>query len=248
MNTSTSSPASFRRILAAAAAAVALTAGSLLLAAAPASAHDELLSTDPAADSSVEALPEQLTLTFSGQLLGEAGASEVQATDAAGTALTDGAPIVTDNVITQPLTGTASGAVTVLWRTVSSDGHPISGEFTFTVTAAPSPTASESPSATPTEETTPSESPSPQESLISPPADEPSSFSDVWPWVIGGILIVGLGGAVVYLLVSRARREKALAGGAVDGSENDSADGAPDGAGTASPGTPPTGSEPPAER
>ena len=94
MNTSTSSPASFRRILAAATAALALAAGSLLLVAGPASAHDELLSTDPAADSSLEALPAQLTLTFSGQLLAEPGATEVQATDAAGTSLIAGDPSI----------------------------------------------------------------------------------------------------------------------------------------------------------
>ena len=73
--------------------------------AAPASAHDELVSTDPAADSTVDALPAQLTLTFSEAIDRRTGASEVQVTDAAGTTLSAVAPAAQDNVLTQPLEG-----------------------------------------------------------------------------------------------------------------------------------------------
>ena len=84
---STTSPSrSLVRFLATAAAAALLTAGGLAIAA-PASAHDELVSTDPAADSTVDALPAQLTLTFSEAIDPTEGASEVQVTDAAGTTL-----------------------------------------------------------------------------------------------------------------------------------------------------------------
>ncbi len=70
-----------RRALTAAAAALLLAAGGLLVAS-PASAHDELVSTDPAADTSLDALPAQLTLTFSGELATDPGATELQVTDA----------------------------------------------------------------------------------------------------------------------------------------------------------------------
>ena len=85
------------------------TAGGLLVAS-PASAHDELVSSDPAADSSLDALPAQLTLTFSGELATDPGATELQVTDAAGTSLADGDRVVEGTVVTQPLTGAASGA------------------------------------------------------------------------------------------------------------------------------------------
>jgi methionine-rich copper-binding protein CopC len=204
---STSSPSrSLVRFLATAAAAALLTAGGLAIAA-PASAHDELVSTDPAADSTVDALPAELTLTFSEAIDATEGASEVQVTDAAGTTLSAVPPTSQDNVLTQPLEGTASGIVTVLWKVVSSDGHPVSGEFSFTVTepVAPTPTPSETAAPTPTPEETEVATPSPS---ASPEAEDGSS--DAWPWIIGGIVLVALAGGVAYLLVSRARQKREL--------------------------------------
>jgi methionine-rich copper-binding protein CopC len=176
--------------------------------ASPASAHDELIGTDPAADSTLDASPSQLTLTFSADIASDAGASEVQVTDAAGTALA-GEPTVQDNVLTVPLTAEASGAVIVLWKVVSSDGHPISGEFGFTVTPPTTPTPTPTPSAVPTTtaEPTPSASPAPA---------DPASGA-VWPWIVGGLVVAALAGGILYLVVSRARREKALAAGPAAG-------------------------------
>jgi len=188
--------------------ALLLAASALLVApASPAHAHDELLGSDPAADASLDALPSQLALTFSGAIATDAGASEVAVTDASGTSLVDGAPTAQDNVLTQPLAGEASGEVTVLWKVVSSDGHPISGEFSFTVAAAPTETSSPSPTAS--ETTAPSEPPasaSPSPTIA--PADTGSA---ALPWVLFGVIAVALAAGVAYLLVSRSRREKALA-------------------------------------
>lgn len=198
-----------QRPLAAAALALLMTLVSLLWAS-PAHAHDELVSTDPAADSSVAALPAQLTLTFSGELATDPGATELAVTDASGASLADGDPVVSGTVVTQPLTGAASGTVTVLWKVVSSDGHPISGDYAFTVTAPASPTAA--PTASPTAEPTaePTEIATPEPVVTATPVQDDSSFGDVWPWVIGGLLVAAIGGAVLYLLVSRARRQKEL--------------------------------------
>lgn len=186
-----------------------LAAGGVLVAA-PAHAHDELVSSDPAADAAVDTLPAQLTLTFSGELATDPGATELAVTDATGASLADGEPVVAGTVVTQALAGAASGVVTVLWKVVSSDGHPISGEYAFTVTAAPSPTATptDEPTTEPTDE--PDEIATPEPLVTATPASDDSSFGDVWPWIVGGLLVAGLGGAVLYLLVSRARREKEL--------------------------------------
>ncbi|MFK4835063.1 copper resistance protein CopC [Microbacterium sp. ZW T2_14] len=188
----------------------------VLAGATPAHAHDELLGSDPAADSSVDALPAQLTLTFSAEIADDEGASVVEVTDAAGTTLVDGAPTVHDNVLTQPLAGEASGAVTVLWKVVSSDGHPISGELSFTVAGAPAPTQAPTPTETaaPTQSATtaPSETVEPSPTVTGEPTA--SEGSSALPWIIAGVLALALIGAVVYLLVSRSRREKALAEGA----------------------------------
>ncbi|WP_228484496.1 copper resistance CopC family protein [Microbacterium cremeum] len=196
-------------------AALVLAAVAVLAAASPARAHDELLGSDPAAGSTVDTLPADLRLTFSGAIASEPGASEVQVTDASGTPLTDGDPTAQDNVLTQPLGGTggaASGTVTVLWKVVSSDGHPISGEFSFTVTgaAAPTATADPTPSETvvPTETTEPTTTPS---AAPTAPAEDASDPTEAWPWILLAVLALLVVAAVVYLLVSRSRRERALA-------------------------------------
>ena len=199
------SPRSFARFAVAASAAAALALAGLL-AAAPASAHDELLGADPAADSILDRSPAQLALTFSADISTEPGASVVEVKDAAGTDLA-GEPVATDNVLLVPIEGEASGAVTVLWKVVSSDGHPISGQYGFTVTPAATPTDSPTPTASPE---TPAETPSPSPTA-EPLPDEDSTFSSAWPWVIGGIIVAGAGGAIVYLLVTRARQRADLA-------------------------------------
>ncbi|GAA2016270.1 copper resistance CopC family protein [Microbacterium ulmi] len=203
-----------------------LAAASVLLVAGPASAHDELESTDPAAGATLDALPTQLTMTFSGELLSDEGATEVQVTDAAGASLTAGSPAVQANVVTQPLAGSAEGAIRVLWKVVSGDGHPVSGEYSFTVNAPaptePAPTEpatptaepSDEPSATPTDAATPT----PQPTIV-PISAGPSAL----PWVIGGlVLLAAVGGAVLYLVVTRGRREKTLAEGGSAGSDSPS--------------------------
>lgn len=212
MTPSTTSPRSRARTAAAALAALLLTAGALLIAS-PASAHDELVSSDPAADASLDGLPAQLTMTFSGEVATDPGATEVQVTDAAGTALTAGDPAVDGTVVTQALSGEASGAVTVLWKVVSSDGHPISGEYSFSVASAttPTPTPSASASAAPPVETVAPTEPAETVETPAPVSAGEDSRGQLWPWVVGGIVLLAIAGGVVYLLVSRARQQKSIA-------------------------------------
>lgn len=156
--------------------------------AAPASAHDELLGATPGIDSQVDALPAELVLTFSGVLLNEPGATEVVVTDADGASLLGGDPVLDGTTLTQPLEGTASGAVTVIWRVVSSDGHPISDQFSFTVGdgAAPAPNAGETP--------------------LPGPAMEDTGMGTLW--IASGIAAVALIGALAVVLITRARRAR----------------------------------------
>lgn len=155
--------------------------------ASPASAHDELIGSDPAADAHLDAVPQELQLTFSGLLLDEPGATQVVVTDAAGAALTVDDPVLDGTRLTQGLTGSASGTVTVVWRVVSSDGHPVSGEFSFTVGEAeattPTPTASPAPAA---------------------PVEDGSRVG----WIVLGIVAIGLLGALVAVLLRRARNAR----------------------------------------
>ena len=124
--------------------------------------------------------------------------------------------------MTQALSGAASGLVTVLWKVVSSDGHPISGEFAFSVPTAPTPTPTATPtptsSASPTEAPVETATPAPIETAV--PVD---SGAASLPWILLAVVGVALLGGVTYLLVSRARRQKALEEATAAGSAEASA-------------------------
>lgn len=185
-----------------------LAAAAVLMTGGPASAHDALIETDPASGATLDALPAQITLAYSAAVLDEAGGNAVTVTDAAGTSLTDGDPTVDQNIVTQRLAGQASGTITVTWRVVSSDGHPVSGEYTFVVTGAASPTPTPTaaiPSATPTA----SESETAVTAVpISAPVEE---GANPWPWVISGAALVVVIALVVWLLGARARQQRKAA-------------------------------------
>ncbi len=158
----------------------------LLLCAVPtaAFAHDELVGTQPERETQIAELPAELVLTFSGVLLDEPGATEVVVTDAAGTSLVAGDPVLDGTRLTQPVEGSAAGAVTVIWRVVSSDGHPVSGEYAFTVGDGTStPVGTENP-------------------LPGPPMAD-TGMGTVW--IILGVVGVALAGALLAVLIARAR-------------------------------------------
>jgi methionine-rich copper-binding protein CopC len=155
-----------RRAAAAGVLTLIAAGGALLLWAAPAMAHNALHSSSPAGGATVTASPPQLTMAF--QESPNVDLASVTATDAAGVNLVEGPPTASATTLTQRLRPpTAVGAVTVTYRVVSTDGHPVQGGLAFTVTgtavAAPppaipdanpiavaaSPTPSSAPSATP---------------------------------------------------------------------------------------------------
>ncbi len=180
--------------------------------AAPASAHDELLSTLPADGASVAEAPTEVSLTFGeeAQKLGTA----VVVTDAAGVRLGDGRVVVDGPLVTQAITPpTVAGEVRVSYRVVSADGHPVTGTFSFTVGTVPSPSespsdpASPSPSA-PSETTSAAPTASNGETITATvtetpdpsPSTIPTSSSDggsALPWVLGGLAVLALLGAAV---------------------------------------------------
>jgi methionine-rich copper-binding protein CopC len=102
--------------------------------AAAAHAHTPLKASVPAADASVPA-PTSIELTFGGDVR----LTSLTLTDSAGAAKhTDAVPTAVASTfslaIHEPL---APGAYTVVWRAVGGDTHIVSGEFGFTVVAAP---------------------------------------------------------------------------------------------------------------
>lgn len=119
-----------------------------------ASAHTELLSTSPAADSDVNASQETISLTFAEPPLVDGAAIVVM--NSSGDILDSPAPALDGASLYIPWPADLTpGKVTVQWRATADDGHVLSGEFVFNYTAAaeggmaPSPAASTLPSAEP---------------------------------------------------------------------------------------------------
>ena len=125
------------------------TAAFLMVPAVAAQAHDVLEATDPANGSTVRTVPAKIGLTFDHTPI--ALGSVVRVEDATGTNQADGPVTIVDNHVTQAVkTDAPEGKYTVIWRVVSSDGHPIEGTFTFTADAAGTPgTATPAPAPAP---------------------------------------------------------------------------------------------------
>lgn len=171
-----------------------------------AAAHDALIESDPAADSTVETMPSQLTLTFSAAPIDGDGATEVVVLGPSGESVTDGAPTIDGATVTQPLvTEAEAGDYHVVWKIVSSDGHPTSEEFRFTV--ATSTLSTTEPTSEPTAEET--AAPAPEESqaiteTAAPDDESEASFSPVWI-IVGAVIVLIL---VVLLVLFLRRRRK----------------------------------------
>lgn len=103
----------------------------------PAFAHDALVSSSPPEGAVLDAMPDTIELTFSGELM-ELGAI-VQVRDPEGVDHTLSDPEVAAAVVTVAVDPAADdGSYAIVWRVVSSDGHPISGSVPFVV-GAPTP-------------------------------------------------------------------------------------------------------------
>lgn len=206
----------------------ALLLGLLLsVAGAPAAAaHDTIESSNPADGATVATVPASVTLTFDEQPQDFSPVIQVTGPDGADWA--DGTPTVSGTDVSVPVkAGAPAGAYQVAYRIVSSDGHPVTGELSFTAeaaaagsapvssTATSAPVSSAPSSSTPAASTaspsvgTSAAAPSssaPSSALVSPAANTSDSGSGVSAWLIVVIvLVIAAGGAVVAVLVRRAR-------------------------------------------
>ena len=113
-----------------------LLAASLILAlsATPAHAHTDLLSSDPAAGSVVEAWPTEISLTFDEDLIsvGDEKSNFLVVNNAVGDQISADDEVLTGSQIKVSLDpNTVTGPVLVYYRVVSADGHPVEGEYSF---------------------------------------------------------------------------------------------------------------------
>jgi methionine-rich copper-binding protein CopC len=167
-------------------AAVATALFGVLVTAAPAEAHTTLTSSSPAKGATVTS-PAQIRLTFADPVR----FTGVVVVDAKGGHHESGKSQAVDNHVTEPVAGVlTSGVYTVGWRVVAPDGHPVTGEYKFTVKGGG---ASSAAPATPTAPAT------------SPAAQSVKHTSSAGWWYVGlAILVIALAGGGMAL--ARRRR------------------------------------------
>ena len=100
-----------------------------------AEAHANLVRSEPAANSTLDAAPDRITIWFTEPM--EAGFSEIQVLNSAGARVDNGDSVVDANDLTVMSVGLPTlpdGTYTVAWRNLSTiDGHGLRGSFIFAV-------------------------------------------------------------------------------------------------------------------
>lgn len=110
--------------------AVLLT--TLWVSAIPASAHSQLISTNPAAESILKSSPKTIELTFSENV--ETTFGSLRLYNDAGERISTSSPeLRAGNIVRVKPPKLEKGTYVVAWNVVSADSHPIRGAFTFSV-------------------------------------------------------------------------------------------------------------------
>lgn len=112
----------------------------------PSQAHGSSTTSTPAADSKVLVMPSVVSIEFDGKLqtLGTEKINLITVTDPTGQVISDGVSLVEGAKLSTKISNADStGLMSVHYRIVSQDGHPVEGEYSFTVGPAPTPTSEE---------------------------------------------------------------------------------------------------------
>jgi copper resistance protein C len=158
------------------AAAVALAGTVVLGTATPALAHDVLISTDPGKGASLEAGPAQITLTFDAPVQG-GNINQISVVGPGNTQWAEGTVTINSNVITAPVRPLGpAGTYTVGYRILSADGHPVQGDYTFTLSKAGTGTPAGTGAATGAAQTSGS-----------------SGGVPIWVWLVGAVVLLAIG-------------------------------------------------------
>lgn len=160
-----------------------IAGAAVLVTAAPAAAHNALISSDPKDKTSLEAGPSSVTLTFDQEVQGGQGINTISVVDANGGHYeVAGDPTIKDNAVSAQVNALGkAGQYKIGYRILSADGHPVSGELTFTLT--------KDGTGTPTTPANPDTASS---------GDGSSDGLPIWVWIVGAVVLLG-GGVFVAL-------------------------------------------------
>jgi copper transport protein len=145
----------------------------------PASAHAELVDTDPAQGAVLDELPDVVRLSFNEHV--RQVADGIHVFDATGRELATTAATRDEDLLVTIGDDDAQGTVVVAWRVVSADGHPLAGSLSFSVGAPTGPAPG-------------------LESVGAPRSVSVALSLSRWPAYAGLLLAVGLVWFMAYLL------------------------------------------------
>lgn len=169
-------------------AVLALAAIAVLATATPASAHNVLINTDPAKGASLETGPARITLTFDAPVQG-GDINQVSVLGPDNSQWAEGSVQIQSNVLTAPVRPLGpAGTYTVGYRILSADGHPVEGQYTFTLAKAGTGTPATAGAATGADDS----------------SGGGSGGLPVWVWIVGAVVLLGIGLTVAL----RTGREK----------------------------------------
>lgn len=161
----------------------------------PAFAHNSLTGSNPADEATVQESPSSIELTFDQRVQDGDGLNSITVSGPEGTNWETGSADLASgaNVVTASLSELGpAGEYRIGYRIVSADGHPVSGELTFTLANAGSGT----PVAT---------------SANVDDAAQSGSSSDggglpIWVWIAGAVVLLGAGLAVALRIGGKQPR------------------------------------------
>src|SRR5690606_11703846 len=154
--------------------------------AAPALAHNVLVSSDPTNGAVLDTALQQVSFTFDQPIQNFDPALKVFGPN--GNDFTTAAPTIEGTTISAPIAAGPAGDYRAAYRIVSADGHPVTGEITFTLTDAAAGTASGTPPSASGSDTDSSDAGGSQSGL------------GVWLWVIVAAAVVLVVLAIVITL------------------------------------------------
>ncbi|MEV4098410.1 copper resistance CopC family protein [Streptosporangium saharense] len=177
-----------------------LASAALLSVVTPAQAHNVLIGSDPENGASLATAPERITLTFDQAV--RQGFAQISVTGPGGTRWEEGKTTVSGEKVSvevRPL-GPA-GQYVAGYRILSSDGHPVSGKVTFTLTAAGTGTPAQ---AAPGASAAPAQAP--DLSAQAAEAAQNGGAGMAVLWIVGALVLLG-GATVVAMRRSGSREE-----------------------------------------
>lgn len=169
--------------------AFAFTGLALLVGSDAASAHTELLGSDPADGANVTTSPPQITLTFTQRV--QPGFSSTAVVGPDGTQFQAGAPVENGSTVSVPVRPLSTpGEYTTGYRVLSADGHPVEGSIRFVFSG--SATQAAPVQSTATDPTATTSAPA--------AAGKQDGGTPLWPWLLGLSLLLVVGAIIAFRL------------------------------------------------